>query len=92
MMYILSEDEMEAVRRERAAAEKMPAYEALENVCKYVATTLVNPQSKSRATNATTDPYGCIHVSDPRGRQWQQQYCDHCPVAGICPLPKDWSK
>lgn len=29
-----------------------------------------------------------IHVN----RNESYGYCDHCPVQGICPLPKDYSK
>lgn len=92
MQFLLTETEMEAIDDERRiVAEKLPGrslanhLEALKNVCQGVATTMLKAEPGAR-------PHGCIHVPDERGRQWQTQYCDNCPVAGICPQPKDYSK
>lgn len=80
MQYLLSEEEMEAVRRERLEHARMPNLEELTNVVKHIATTAI-PEGR-------TTPYGCIRVD----RRNSYGYCDKCPVLGICPLPKDFSK
>ena len=89
MQYLLSEDEMATIRQRTIDAAKLPSLEALTNVVKHVATKMIAfPQSGEGAAS----PHGCIHVEDPRGPQYRVRYCDRCPVAGICPLPKGWSK
>lgn len=91
MQYILSEEEMAAIRNEREALRKIPCHSelviALENVCKMVASTMIPTEHTSRI-GKRDKPYGCIHVN-PRE---SYGYCDKCPVQGICPLPKDYSK
>lgn len=88
MQYLLTDDEMATIRRERADALKMPNLEALTNVVKHVACQMAEVGSDlPNGRKPTNRPHGCIHVD--REACW---YCDRCPVAGICPLPKDWSK
>jgi hypothetical protein len=106
MQYLLSEEEMAAIRADREAMRKLPGatsrgevglhLEALTNVCKMVATTMI-PTSATAfqggrlaggSMSERTEPYGCIHVD----RAASYGYCDRCPVQGICPLPKDYSK
>lgn len=87
MQYLLTEEEMEAIRQRRRIAEKMPDIEALGNVCKHVADTMITTQDVNGYGAGATTPYGCIHSTGPK-----YGYCDRCPVRGICPLPKEFSK
>ncbi len=91
MQYLLTEDEMEEIRQARRSAERMPKLEALTNVCKHLACTAIatKPPNGGKPTGR---PHGCIHVPSPDGAETQTRYCDRCLVAGICPLPKSWSK
>lgn len=95
MQYILTEEEMQAIRDERAKLARIPCrgdlVEALSNVCKMVATTMIPTEHSAfqRGPSPMGDrPYGCIHVNPNQG----YGYCDRCPVQGICPLPKEYSK
>ncbi len=92
MQYLLSEEEMAEIRRERVRARDLPTLEALTNVVRHVATTRVTTVDLNGRGAGATQPHGCIHVPDPRGRQYQTQYCDGCHVVGICPQDKDYSK
>lgn len=91
MQYLLTEDEMGAIGAEREAARRMPNMEALVNVCQFIATRATG-QIRPNSGHTLDAPHGCIHVADGRGKQHQIRYCDFCPVAGICPQPKEWSK
>lgn len=91
MQYLLSEDEMKAIREERIAAQKMPSLEALINVVQHVACNMIDIRPPN-GREPETRPHGCIHVRDPRGKSYQCLYCDNCSMARICPLGKDWSK
>ena len=93
MKYILDADEMAAIREDREKLCKMPGGEnhllALKNVCQMVATTMI--PTDNTAFIGSWDgksPYGCIHVN----RKDSYGYCDRCPVQGICPQPKEYSK
>lgn len=101
MQYLLTEEEMQAIRDERASLERIPCgrrdlHLALENVCKMVATTMIPTARTAFQTEALASgnppapkqPYGCIHVD----RMNSYEYCDRCPVQGICPMPKEYSK
>ena len=90
MQYLLSEEEMEVIRKERLANARMPSLEALVNVCQHVACTMIDTKP-ANGRMPKEHAHGCIHVDniDPR---WQTHYCDFCPVSGICPQPKSWSK
>lgn len=91
MQYLLTEDEMQTIRDHRAAVKRLPNASiadhllALTNVSQRIATEFV-PEGD------TGSAHGCIHVKHPDGPGYQVQYCNHCPVAGICPQPKEWSK
>lgn len=92
MQYLLSEEEMTAHRERNMLFAKLPQrtiadhIAGLVNVCQHVACTMI------AADRDGVTPHGCIHVPDDRGPQWQTHYCDHCPVSGICPQTKEWSK
>ena len=96
MQYLLSEEEMAAIRSEREALRQIPVggrdlIEGLGNVCKMVADTMiVTGATAHQSTHSLkrNSPYGCIHGD----RSDKYGYCDRCPVQGICPLPKSWSK
>jgi hypothetical protein len=91
VQYLLSEDEMAAIRADRQAEKLLPGHsiaghlQALTHVVQHIATGFV-PEGD------TGTAHGCIHVKHPDGPGYQVPYCDHCPVAGICPQPKAWSK
>ncbi len=99
MQYLLTEEEMTAIRAERDALRRIPCngdlIEGLKNVCQMVATTMIatgrTPFQHPYADGSATEnrkPYGCIHVN----RAESYGYCDRCPVQGICPQPKEYSK
>ena len=95
--YLLDQEEMDAVNRDRLKLAKLPGgadhMEGLANVCKYVATQMTeNGTRLANGRKPAQHPHGCIHEPDPRGPQWRTPYCDNCPVSGLCPLPKEWSK
>lgn len=93
MMYLLDAAEMAEVHAEREAARKMPNLEGLTNVVQYVVTQMSeNGNRLANGRRPSLEPHGCIHVKDARGTPYQTRYCDYCPVAGICPQPKDYSK
>jgi hypothetical protein len=89
MQYLLSEEEMAAIRADRQAIQKLPTLEGLENVCKHVATTMIQTMNVNGGGKSDR-PHGCVHVKDEHG--YTAHYCDRCQMAGICPLPKEWSK
>lgn len=97
MQYLLSEEEMAVIRDERMAissklrGDVRSHVEALTNLCKHVATTMIQTQAVNGG-GVSDRPHGCPHVPDPRGSGWQTHYCDNCQVAGLCPLPKEYSK
>lgn len=91
MQYLLSEEEMAEINRERAAKSKLPTLEGLINVVQHVACNMID----TRPTNGRkpeTQPHGCIHVKNARGPAYQTLYCDGCSMSGICPQFKEWSK
>lgn len=94
MQYLLTEEEMAAIAADRERLRRLPGgadhLVALENVCKMVATTMIPTAASAfqSAGSVRDTPYGCIHVN----RQASYGYCDRCPVRGICPMPKDYSK
>lgn len=66
MQYLLSEEEMAAIRDERERLSGIPCrgnlVEALANVCKMVATTMVPTAGTAFQTDYSlkrTKPYGC---------------------------------
>lgn len=90
MQYLLTEEEMAAIRREREVARIMPNLEALTNVCQHVACNMIDTDPPNGG-KVRDRPYGCIHVRNGQGHR-TAMYCDRCPVRGICPQPKDWSQ
>lgn len=91
MHYLLDETEMAAFRQITQDQQKMPTLQALTMACQHIATQAVG-QIRPGSDYVLTTPHGCIHVEDPRGRKWRTRYCDFCPVRGICPQPKAYSK
>jgi len=96
MQYILSEEEMREIREERLAVQRMGGAlmlkEGLKNVCQHVACKMTETGGNLPNGRKPSDqPHGCIHVNRGYGIG-QAMYCDDCPVAGICPQEKDYSK
>ena len=89
MQYILSEEEMQAVRNDREALRELmkvvPNRNKLQKMCTKIADewpTFTGWDGKSEA-----EPWGCILTADC------EHYCDDCPVESICPNEyKSWSK
>ncbi len=86
MQYLLTEEEMQEVRDLRKNAIHP---EALKNVVQHVAVKMIDT-SPPNGRKPIAEPNGCIH-DNFYGRA-NADYCDACSVAGICPLPKRWSK
>lgn len=99
MQYLLTEEEMQAIRDERSAVlMNLPGRNiadhivGLTNVCRHVATKMTETgENLPNGRKPSEHPHGCIHVNRGYGLG-QAVYCDRCPVAGICPQPKEWSK
>lgn len=82
--------------------------EGLKNVCTYVACQMSETGSRlANGRKPSEAPHGCIHIPDstyamvkedhrnddpPVKRFYTPTYCSDCPVVGICPMPKNWSK
>lgn len=92
MQYILSEEEMQAVRDDRAVLRQLPTLEAMTNFCQFVACEMIAPHS------GLDRPHGCIHVvvddatRASGARAANPRYCDLCSVRHACPQDKRWSK
>lgn len=92
MQYILDQSEMDEIRDNQKRLLQLGGLEnhmiALTNVCRYVVTQMAEVGGNLANGRKPSDrPHGCIHDSLNRAR-----YCDRCPVAGICPQSKEWSK
>lgn len=89
MQYILSEEEMQAVRTDRAALAEMvkilPNKEKLQKMCSKIA----NEWAVCRGWDGKQEPttWDCVLTVE------YEHCCDECPVQTICPNPrKSWSK
>lgn len=96
MQYLLTHEEMEAVRGDREILRNLPGgvnhMEGLKNVCQHVATQMAEVGGNLPNGRKPSDrPHGCVYVRDGSGNL-TAHYCDNCPVSGLCPLPKEWSK
>jgi len=85
MQYILSEEEYNSLLERAERGRKMPPDKDLQRLCTTIADTMPVKWGWSKPDEPR--PWGC-YMSQPN-RDW---YCDKCPVAGICPAPKHWSK
>lgn len=84
MQYLLSEDEIEAMRRKIATLDRFPTVEKLQEFCTFVADNLV-----LKTGWAAGKSWGCI-LTKGGGNHG---YCDDCPAKRVCPHPqKEWSK
>lgn len=91
MQFLLSEEEWARVLEEREQRRQMPTLEALINVVKHVACNTIDT-NPTNGRQPMTVPAGCRHVPNSFMGKYTPEYCDHCSVSGICPLPKNWSK
>jgi hypothetical protein len=96
MMYILTDDEMQAKWANEKRIAGLPTHEELKNVCRIIATTMIPTKHTPGHNNANeytlTHPHGCVDVRAPDTGKLTAHYCDNCPVRGICPMPKELSK
>jgi hypothetical protein len=97
MQYLVDEAEMAAIRADRLKLAQLPGgvehLRALTEVCQLVATKMVEvPAADQDGIAPSLRAHGCPHVRDHRGERYQTRYCDRCPVAGVCPQTKYWSK
>lgn len=85
MMYVLTQEELDALNK-AAAARTVANVNKLQEVCTLAA--LHVPIKRDWEPGAAPRPWGCILVDkhDPG-------YCDECPVTEACPCDrKRWSK
>lgn len=84
MQYILSQEEYDALRAKQNHELKL-SKDKLQTLCTQIADTM--PVSVKWINNGEPSPWGCVLSTD------YDHYCDHCPVADICPnTHKEWSK
>jgi hypothetical protein len=85
MQYILTEEEMEQVRKLREEQKYLPNPEYLQKMCSYIADNW--PSWRGWDGKSEPEPWGCILTQE------YEHYCDKCPVINICPYKhKEWSK
>jgi hypothetical protein len=80
MMYILTQDEYDALRND-VKVQSLTQIKKMQKLCTQIADTMpvrwtwgdgkINPR-----------PWGCIITLEKEGEEW---YCDECPVQEICP-------
>jgi len=86
MQYLLTQQEYEALRREKQLYTEAQTTE-LQKLCTMAAQHIPVVIEWSRDT--TPSPWGCILS---RGEQ-DPGYCDCCPAQEVCPHEgKEWSK
>ncbi len=84
MMYILSQEELDDLRRQIKDKIKLPSQAKLQEFCSYVADNFLVPRGWFKGK-----PWGCI-LTVNKDHEW---YCDDCPAKDICPHEhKHWSK
>ena len=91
MQYILSEDEMQAVRNDRASLQELlkilPSKDKLQKMCTKIADEWPTFTGWDKKNPQPAEPWGCIITAD------YEHYCDECPVQDICPNQNmHWSK
>lgn len=80
MMYILTEEEFEALQEKKRKISE-DAQKILQHLC-----SRVDDIEVLTSGWAAGDPWGCIITKN-------NEYCDECPVQDICPYEdKEWSK
>lgn len=85
MQYILSEEELQALRKLAQEAEVKNAVE-LQELC--ILAALHVPIERRWAPERPPAPWGCILV-----KKHDPGYCDDCPAKKVCPHPsKRFSK
>lgn len=83
MQFLLTAEEWDKIRQERAANHRMPSKEVLQKFCTHVADTLM--VTDGWAAGRT---WGCILTASKN-----MGYCDQCPARDVCPYEnKSWSK
>lgn len=84
MQYLLSQEEMDALKARAMRGDAAPDKEALQKLCTLAAD---HAPAYRNWDKDDTSPWGCILSAQNFG------YCDDCPVKEICPHPhKRWSK
>lgn len=88
MQYILTEEEMEEVRKLRAKMKTLPSVDKLQKMCTKIADEW--PTWRGWDGKEDPSPWGCVITAEEDNEEW---YCDECPVQNICPREyKSWSK
>ena len=86
MQYLLTQQEYEALRREKTLRTDSEKAE-LQAFCTLAAQHV--PVVVEWRADKTPRPWGCILGS----REQNPGYCDKCPASEICPFDgKEWSK
>ncbi len=90
MQYILSEEEMEEVRKLRAKMKSLPDVDKLQKMCTKIADEWPTWTGWNKKCPQPAEPWGCVITREEENEEW---YCDECPVQTICPREwKSWSK
>ncbi|WP_380873655.1 hypothetical protein ACFB49_42950 [Sphingomonas sp. DBB INV C78] len=100
MQYLLTEEEMQAIRVDRDHLREAVFGDKLDVLVQHIACTMIEtaPPRSTVWTGTSTPaypkdrPHGCIHYRDPQTGNRTADYCDGCPVSDICRRYKEWSK
>lgn len=84
MQYLLSQEEMDALKVRAMRGDEAPTKDQLQKLCTLVAD---HAPAHRGWYEKNTSPWGCILTEEGH------HYCDDCPASGVCPHPyKKWSK
>lgn len=85
MQYLLSEEELDALKADKLARDEK-LRDTLQDLCTKVADHMPAVKPWDWKEGDPLQPYGCIRTT-------RNEYCDTCPVKAVCPLEfKEWSK
>lgn len=84
MQYILSQEEYDELRAKQKHEIQL-SKSKLQKLC----TKIANEMPIKYWSNTEAQPWGCKLNKDDDYNEW---YCDECPVQDICPAPKSYSK
>lgn len=85
MQYILTQDELDALKARDKAAKNLPNVAELQKFCTFVADNMIL-KSGWMAGKA----WGCVISAEEHKQEW---YCDSCPALKVCPYEyKEFSK
>lgn len=87
MQYILTQEEYDALKKERKHEIEL-SVSKLQKLCTKISDEM--PIKRGWAKDEEPKPWGCVITQEKDGDEW---YCDSCPVQDICPKQyKPYSK